>query len=74
LWQTLAETTIVVPMGGVEYLVIDHRDKTALATWRDQTEWGYLHIDLESLTAKPASLEWPTASLPPPEFGLRDDI
>jgi hypothetical protein len=68
------ELEICVPMGGVEYLVINHAGDKCVATWLDQTQWGYVVIDLSSMTQCPLDFYHPSASLASPDFSLDDDV
>lgn len=73
-FQTLDEMEVCVPTGGVEYLVLSHQNHLALATWLDQTEWGYVIVDLGAKEQWPGGLLWPSASLVPPEFSPDDQL
>lgn len=65
---TIQETTIVVPTGGVEFLVTDSKREHGLATWLDQTEWGYILLDLKTMAPRSDGLRFPVPSICPPEL------
>jgi hypothetical protein len=71
-YRTLGEMEICVPTGGVEYLVLSHQGDKCLATWLDQTEWGYVIVDLKEMSQLPAGLCWPSPTLAPPDFSPTD--
>jgi hypothetical protein len=61
-----------VPWGGVEYLIVDHRRKTAVATWREQSQWGYVGVDLATLAQTDVALTADGPTLSPPAFSPDD--
>jgi hypothetical protein len=63
-----AESEICVPTGGVEYLVMDHNGGTCLATWLDQTQWGYVLVNLHSMAQMAGGFYYSAASIAPPAF------
>jgi hypothetical protein len=71
-FRVLDEMEVCVPTGGVEYLVINHMGDHGLATWLEQSEWGYVILDLRMLLQLPGGLTWPSATLAPPEYSLDD--
>ena len=66
------EMEICVPTGGVEYLVCNHQGDMGLATWLDQTEWGYVLINLRMMSQLSGRYSYPSATLSPPAFSLDD--
>lgn len=73
-FEPRAEGKVHVRTGSARYLVVDHRSTRALATWRDQTEWGYVVIDAVTLEQSKVSVEWPLATLPAPAFSPDDAV
>jgi hypothetical protein len=71
-FETLDEIEICIPTGSVEYIVLSHRGDKCLATWLEQNQWGYVMVDLKSMTQLPFGFDWPSANLAPPEFSLDD--
>jgi hypothetical protein len=67
-FHVISEMEICVPMGGMEYLVLDRLTKRGLVTWLDQTQWGYAVIDLRTMVRLPMEYRHPSASLAPPGF------
>jgi hypothetical protein len=66
------EQDICVVSGGPEYLIVNHACTRCLATWLDQNVWGYVVIDVETLTQLPGGLYWPSSTLSPPAFSPDD--
>jgi len=73
-FRAVSEMELCVPMGGVEYLVMNHAGDRCLATWLDQTQWGYVIVDLRTMTQLPGGLYRPAASLAPPDFSPDDAL
>lgn len=71
-FRVFDEIELCVPMGGVEYLVINHTGDRCLATWLDQTQWGYVVVDLQNLVQLPVGFYHPSASLAQPDFSPDD--
>jgi hypothetical protein len=68
-WTSLFKLEICVPLGAVEYLVVSDRDqneRVALVTWLDQTEWGYVVVNLSQMKQVPISFRWDSPTLSPP--------
>lgn len=72
--RLLAEAELCVPIGGVERLIVDHRQATALATFLDQHQWGYVSLDLATLQQAQPSLYARGATLSPPAFSPDDEL
>jgi hypothetical protein len=68
------EAELCVPMGGVERLVINHRGDQSLATWLDQSQWGYVVVELGTMAQLSGGLYYPAASLAPPDFSPNDAL
>jgi hypothetical protein len=62
------EMEVCVPMGPVEYLVLSRDEEKCLATWREQRQWGYVVIDLLTMSQLPIELMWPSSTISPPDF------
>ena len=67
-FETMAELEICVPHGGVEYLALSPRGDRCVATWLDESEWGYVAIDVDAWRQLEAELYWKTPTLAPPAF------
>jgi hypothetical protein len=68
------EIELCIPTGAPEYLVINHSGNKCLATWLDQTQWGYVVVDLKTMSQLAGGLYYPAASLAPPDFSPDDAI
>jgi hypothetical protein len=73
-FRVLDEAEVCVPTGGVEYLVVNHGGDRCLATWLDQTEWGYVLMDLARMAQLPGEFAWPSPTLAPPAFSPNDAL
>jgi hypothetical protein len=71
-FRELQEIGICVPEGAVRYLVLNATKRKCLATWIEQTSWGYVQLDLETKAATRLSLRWKAPTLPPPAFSPDD--
>jgi hypothetical protein len=68
-FAVLKTIVIEVPWGGPEYLEISPKGGFAIATWLEQSEWGYVGVDLNVGRQTPLALRWrrgPRAA--PPKF------
>ena len=65
---------LCVPKGGVEYLVLGHRERSCVATWLDQTQWGYVVVDLVAGHQTSQAFYDQSASLSPPAFSPDDRL
>lgn len=63
-----ASLSIAVPTGGVEYLCISPSGKRCIATWLDQSECGYVGVDLDSFCQTDLRCAWTDVTLSAPAF------
>ena len=59
-------------MSGVEYVVLGHKEDRCLITWRDQSEWGYILVDLINMAQLPVEFTYPYPTVSPPDFSADD--
>lgn len=57
-FTVVRELVIDVPSGGPELLEISPGGRLAIASWREQNEWGYVGIDLEAGAQTELALRW----------------
>jgi hypothetical protein len=67
-FQVSAAMEVCVLTGAVRHLVPARDGRTYLASWLDQTPWGYVLIDAESFTQLPISFYHKPASATVPAF------
>lgn len=67
-FKSRGEIELCVPTGGVEYLVLSPDQCSALATWMDQQEWGYIGINLVAQKQIDLTLEFNTTTLNLPAY------
>ena len=68
-FEVLKTIVIEVPWGGPEYLEMSPSGGFAVATWLEQSEWGYVGVDLNAGRQTELALRWrrgPRAA--PPKF------
>lgn len=68
-FAVLQEIVIEVPWGGPEFLEMSPSGGLAIATWLEQSEWGYVGVDLSAGRQTELALRWrrgPRAA--PPKF------
>lgn len=73
-FRVAQESELCVPMGAPEYLVLDHTGNRCLATWLDQTQWGYVIVDLPAMSQLPGGFYYAAPSLAVPAFSPNDDL
>jgi hypothetical protein len=73
-FRTLDEIDVCIPTGGARYLVPNHKGDKCLVTWLDQSEWGYVMVDLTGMRQIPDGLLWPSPNVAPPDFSPDDSF
>jgi hypothetical protein len=73
-FHTLDEIEVCIPTGAAEYLILNHKGDQCIGTWLDQSEWGYVLVDLTSMRQLPTGLTWRSPNLAPPAFSPDDSF
>ena len=73
-FRQLGEMEVCVARGGVRYLILNHAQDRAAATWLDQTQWGYVLLELTTMTQTEIAYGFPTPTLSPPAFSPDDRV
>jgi hypothetical protein len=59
---------LCVETGGPRYLELSTDNTLGIATWLDQTEWGYVSFDPQQKSQRAPKLSWGSPTLSPPAF------
>ena len=73
-YNVIDEMDICVETGGVERLVLNNSGNGCLATWLDQSSWGYVSIDLAAMKQLPGGFSSRPNSLAPPSYSPDDSV
>ena len=73
-FRVVREMEVCVPTGGVDYLIPAHRSSQWMAMWIDQTEWGYVQVDVEGMIQGPVRKSWESQIMAPPAFSPDDAV